>query len=76
MRWNDAERSAMSRIVVDAGPWQAAPRALPAWKAIFAIGDVHSHADHLWTLHERISGIIADMIFRPLSKFPSTAQAV
>lgn len=49
----------MSRIVVDAGPWQAAPRALPAWKAIFAIGDVHSHADHLWTLHERISGIIA-----------------
>ena len=49
----------MSSIVVDTGPWQRAPRRLPAGRAVFAIGDVHAHADHLWVLHERISAIIA-----------------
>ncbi|NIA67960.1 serine/threonine protein phosphatase [Pelagibius litoralis] len=49
----------MSRIVVDSSPWQTAPRALPRGQAVFAIGDVHAHAEHLWMLHERISGIIA-----------------
>lgn len=49
----------MSSIVVDTGPWQTAPRALPSGQAVFAIGDVHAHAEHLWTLQERISAIIA-----------------
>ena len=30
-----------------------------ASRAVFAIGDVHAHADHLWALQECISGIIA-----------------
>lgn len=49
----------MSRVVVESGPWQPAPRRLPMGQAVFAIGDVHAHAEHLWMLHERISGIIA-----------------
>ncbi len=49
----------MPRIVVDTGPWQAAPRAMPSGQAAFAIGDVHAHAEHLRVLQERISGIIA-----------------
>ncbi|WP_193368918.1 metallophosphoesterase [Pelagibius marinus] len=49
----------MPRIVAETTPWQAAPRALPPGRAVFAIGDVHAHADHLWSLQERISGIIA-----------------
>ena len=49
----------MSRIVVDTGPWRAAPRPLPQGQVVFAIGDVHAHADHLWLLQERISAIIA-----------------
>lgn len=49
----------MSRIVAETTPWQAAPRSLDADRAVFAIGDVHAHADHLWALHERIAAIIA-----------------
>lgn len=49
----------MPRIVTETSAWQDAPRALPPGRAVFAIGDVHAHADHLWTLQERISGIIA-----------------
>lgn len=49
----------MPRIVTETSAWQRAPRSLPAGRAVFAIGDVHAHADHLWTLQERISGIIA-----------------
>ncbi len=49
----------MSRLLVDTGPWQPAPRPLPDGHAVFAIGDVHAHADHLWHLQERIRAIIA-----------------
>ena len=49
----------MSRIVVDTSPWRTAPRPLPQGQAVFAIGDVHAHAEHLWLLQERISAIIA-----------------
>ncbi len=49
----------MPRIVAETTPWQPAPRPLPADRAVFAIGDVHAHADHLRTLQGRISGIIA-----------------
>lgn len=49
----------MPRIVTETTPWQAAPRPLPPGRAVFAIGDVHAYADHLWSLQERISGIIA-----------------
>lgn len=49
----------MPHIVVDSGPWQTAPRAMPLGQAVFAIGDVHAHAEHLRVLQERISGIIA-----------------
>lgn len=49
----------MSRIVAETTPWQPAPRPLDAGRTVFAIGDVHAHADHLWALHERIAGIIA-----------------
>lgn len=49
----------MPDIVAETTPWQAAPRALPAGRTVFAIGDVHAHADHLWALQEHISGIIA-----------------
>ncbi|MGD1876494.1 MAG: metallophosphoesterase [Kiloniellaceae bacterium] len=49
----------LPRIVAETTPWQRAPRPLPGARSVFAIGDVHAHADHLWTLHERIAGIIA-----------------
>ena len=49
----------MPRIVTETSAWQEAPRRLPAGQAVFAIGDVHAYADHLWALQERISGIIA-----------------
>jgi Calcineurin-like phosphoesterase len=49
----------MSRIVAETTDWQSAPRPLDAGRSVFAIGDVHAHADHLWTLQEHIAGIIA-----------------
>ncbi|MGF1593237.1 MAG: metallophosphoesterase [Kiloniellaceae bacterium] len=49
----------MARIVTETSPWQDAPRPLPDGRAVFAIGDVHAHADHLWSLQEHIAGIIA-----------------
>jgi serine/threonine protein phosphatase 1 len=49
----------MARIVAETTQWQTAPRPLPAGRTVFAIGDVHAHADHLWTLQEEITGIIA-----------------
>src|SRR3546814_12882102 len=49
----------MARIVTETTPWQPAPRRLPQDRAVFAIGDVHAHAEHLWILQERIAGIIA-----------------
>jgi len=49
----------MSRIVAETTSWQPAPRSLDRGRAVFAIGDVHAHAEHLWILHERIAGIIA-----------------
>lgn len=49
----------MPQIVTETLPWQVAPRALPPGRTVFAIGDVHAHADHLWALQECISGIIA-----------------
>jgi len=48
----------MPHIAVETTPWQAAPRPLPADRRVFAIGDVHAHADHLRKLHERICAII------------------
>ncbi|GAB4354138.1 MAG: metallophosphoesterase family protein [Kiloniellaceae bacterium] len=49
----------MPRIVAETTSWQPAPRPLDPGRAVFAIGDVHAHADHLWALHEQIAGIIA-----------------
>ncbi|MEQ8355683.1 MAG: metallophosphoesterase [Kiloniellaceae bacterium] len=49
----------MPRIATEATDWQAAPRRLPVGRTVFAIGDVHAHADHLWSLQEHITGIIA-----------------
>src|SRR3546814_7462539 len=49
----------MARIVTETTPWRPAPQALPAGRTVFAIGDVHAHAEHLWILQERIAGIIA-----------------
>ncbi|GAB4227211.1 MAG: metallophosphoesterase family protein [Kiloniellaceae bacterium] len=49
----------MSRIVTQTTEWQSAPRSLPEGCVVFAIGDVHGHADHLWSLQERLSAIIA-----------------
>lgn len=49
----------MPQIVTETSLWRRAPRALPPGRAVFAIGDVHAHADHLWALQECISGIIA-----------------
>lgn len=49
----------MARIIAETTAWQPAPQSLPAERAVFAIGDVHAHADHLWVLQEHIAGIIA-----------------
>jgi len=49
----------MAQIVTEVTDWQAAPRALPRGQTVFAIGDSHAHADHLWSLQEEITGIIA-----------------
>lgn len=49
----------MARIATETTEWQTAPRPLPPGRAVFAIGDVHAHADHLWSLQEHIAGIIA-----------------
>ena len=49
----------MARIVTETTPWRPAPRTLPEGRAVFAIGDVHAHAEHLWALHEHIAGVIA-----------------
>ncbi|MEO3427620.1 metallophosphoesterase [Pelagibius sp. CAU 1746] len=49
----------MPRIVAETTSWQTAPRVLPPGHAVFAIGDVHAHADHLRCLQECISEIIA-----------------
>lgn len=49
----------MTRIVTEATAWQPAPQRLPIGRAVFAIGDVHAHAEHLWALHEHIAGVIA-----------------
>ncbi|HEY9539654.1 MAG TPA: metallophosphoesterase [Kiloniellaceae bacterium] len=49
----------MARIVTETTPWRPAPQALPAGRTVFAIGDVHAHAEHLWALQEQIAGIIA-----------------
>jgi len=49
----------MARIVTEASSWQPAPRTLPGARTVFAIGDVHAHAEHLWALHEHIAGAIA-----------------
>jgi serine/threonine protein phosphatase 1 len=49
----------MARIVAETTDWQPAPRPLPQGRVVFAIGDVHAHADHLWALQEQIAGIIA-----------------
>lgn len=48
----------MPSIETDVSDWQPAPQVLPAGRAVFAIGDVHGHADHLRALHARIAGII------------------
>jgi len=49
----------MAQIVTEVTDWQAAPRMLPGGQTVFAIGDSHAHADHLWSLQEEITGIIA-----------------
>lgn len=49
----------MPSIETDISAWQPAPQVLPAGRAVFAIGDVHSHADHLRALQARIAEIIA-----------------
>lgn len=49
----------MARIVTDTTAWRPAPRRLPPGRTVFAIGDVHAHAEHLWTLQEHIAGVIA-----------------
>lgn len=49
----------MTRIVTETTPWQPAPRRLPKDRVVFAIGDVHAHAEHLWILQEHIAGIVA-----------------
>ena len=49
----------MPQIVTEVTGWQRAPRALPPGQSVFAIGDSHAHADHLWSLQEEITGIIA-----------------
>src|SRR3546814_18100636 len=49
----------MARIVTETTPWRPAPQALPAGRTVFAIGDVHAHAEHLWALQEQIAGILA-----------------
>jgi diadenosine tetraphosphatase ApaH/serine/threonine PP2A family protein phosphatase len=48
----------MVQIHVDVLPWQAAPRVLPPGRVVFAIGDVHGHADHLGALQRRLAEII------------------
>src|SRR3546814_15822770 len=49
----------MARIVTETTPGRPAPQALPAGRTVFAIGDVHAYAEHLWALQEQIAGIIA-----------------
>jgi serine/threonine protein phosphatase 1 len=49
----------MARIVTESTPWRPAPRPLPEGRTVFAIGDVHAHAEHLWALQEHIAGVIA-----------------
>lgn len=49
----------MARIVTETTAWQPAPRRLPDGRTVFAIGDVHAHAEHLWALQEHIAGVIA-----------------
>jgi len=49
----------MAQILVETSPWQAAPRALPSGRVVFAIGDVHAHADHLRALQARLAAIAA-----------------
>src|SRR3546814_20161838 len=49
----------MARIVTETTPWRPAPQALPAGRTVFALGDVHARAEHLWALQEQIAGIIA-----------------
>ncbi len=46
-------------IRVETGDWQTAPKPLADDKVIFAIGDVHGHADHLSALHDYIRSRIA-----------------
>src|SRR3546814_15155881 len=49
----------MARIVTETTPWRPAPQALPAGRTVFAIGDVHAHAEHPWALQEQLAGLIA-----------------
>ncbi len=49
----------MPAIATEVSAWQPAPRTLPAGRMVFAIGDVHGHADHLRALQDCIAGIIA-----------------
>ena len=49
----------MAQILAETTPWQAAPRVLPEGRVVFAIGDVHAHADHLRALQRRLAAIIA-----------------